>query len=35
MQRIAIGVRVNGHRLDAHFSRRLDDATGYFTAVGY
>jgi hypothetical protein len=33
MQRVAIGIRIDRYRLDAHLARRLDDATGDFTAV--
>ncbi len=33
VQGIAIGVRIDRHRLDAHLARRLDDAAGDFAAV--
>src|SRR5690606_7283878 len=34
MQRIAIGVRIDGDRAQAHAPCRLDDATGDLAAVG-
>ena len=34
MERITIGVRIDGHRLDAHLPRGLDDAASDLTAVG-
>ena len=33
VKRVAVGVRIDRHGLDAHLARRLDDATGDFTAV--
>jgi hypothetical protein len=34
MQRMAVGVGVNGHRFDAHFLARTHNAYGDFTSVG-
>ena len=34
MEGIAVGVRIDGHRLDTHFARGLDHAAGNLAAVG-
>ncbi|OIQ86114.1 hypothetical protein GALL_320540 [mine drainage metagenome] len=34
VQRVAIGIRVDGDRLDAHFGAGADNADGDFTAIG-
>ena len=34
MPGVLVGLRVHGHGLDAHASRRLDDATGDLATVG-
>ena len=34
MQRVAVGVRIDGDGLDPHLARRLDDTAGDFTPVG-
>jgi hypothetical protein len=32
--RFAVGIRIDGNRLDAHLAGGLDDAAGDFAAVG-
>ncbi len=34
VQRLAIGVGIDGDRLDAHLARGLDDAAGDLAAIG-
>ena len=34
MERVLVGVGIDGDRLDAHLAGRLDDAAGDFTAIG-
>ena len=34
VQRVAVGVGIDGNRLNAHLARGLDDTAGDFTAVG-
>jgi hypothetical protein len=34
MQRVIIGIGIDGDRLDAHLPRGLDDAAGDFAAIG-
>ncbi len=34
VQRVTVGLRVDGHGCDAHPSERADDAAGYGSAIG-
>ena len=34
MQRVLVGLRIDGDRLNSHFSRGLDDPAGNFAAIG-
>ena len=34
MQRLSIGIRIDGNRLDSHPLRRPDDAAGNLAAIG-
>ena len=35
VQRFAVRLGINGHRLDVHFTAGADHAQGNFTAIGY